>query len=235
MWSTKTDIVTTMKLLPVRKSEKNISVEITGHHIRASSRRAYYLKAGSGSPVVLVHGGASDSRDWIATMAFLADRFALYAPDLIGFGQSEKDEAGYYLSDFSDFLLGFIEALGLKRPALVGHSFGARVCLDAAIKQPAAVSRLVLTDAAGLGKISPLGSALFTANWKVRKLLNQPLPYPKFLTREGESYDYVDEDALRRLGVPTLIIWKRYDPYLPVSFGERAHRLIPGSRLVILP
>ncbi len=203
--------------------------------LNVNGRGAHYLKAGSGPPVVLVHGGASDSRDWIPTMAALKDRFAFYAPDLPGFGQSERDVKGYYLSDFSDFLLSFVEALRLDRPAIIGHSFGGRVCLDAALKRQEQVSRLVIMDASGLGRMSRLGSFLFTFFWALRWVLRRPQPFPRFLSKEGEDYNNVSDEVLRRLKTPTLIVWKRCDPYMPLAIARRAARLIPGARLTVLP
>ena len=215
----------------IRKGQggiESLQLKINGH-------RVHYLKAGSGPPVVLLHGGASDCRDWVETMATLAHRFTFYAPDLLGFGQSERDKKGYYLTDFSDFVVGFIDALQLVKPSLVGHSFGARVCLDTALKRQEQVNRLILADASGLGKISGLGNALFTIFWALRKLLNRPQPFPKFLAKEGDDYNRVGEDALRKLTIPTLLVWKRHDLYLPVAIARRAEKLIPGARLVVLP
>jgi pimeloyl-ACP methyl ester carboxylesterase len=127
------------------------------------------------------------------------------------------------------------DALQLKKVALVGHSFGARVCLDAALKRQGEVNRLVLADASGMGKISRLGNALFAFFWALRKLMSRPQPFPKFLVKEGEDYNEVGDDALRRIITPTLLVWKRYDLYFPVAIARRAEKLIPGSRLVVLP
>ena len=206
----------------------SLTVEVKGH-------RAHYLKAGGGPPVVLVHGGASDSRDWLNTSPALADRFSVYAPDLIGFGRSSRRADGYYLSDFSDFILEFIERLGLKEPALVGHSLGGRVCLGVALRHPEKVSRLVLVDAAGLGRVSRFGTVFFGAFWRLRKLLRRPQPYPQFLARDGEDNDWLCVDKLPGLKTPTLLVWKRHDPYLPVSIARLAEKLIPGARLAVVP
>jgi pimeloyl-ACP methyl ester carboxylesterase len=214
---------------------ENGQAGIESLRLRINRHGIHYLKAGRGRPVVLLHGGASDSRDWVDTMAALSHRFTFYAPDLLGFGQSERDEKGYYLTDFSDFVLGFIDALQLKRVALVGHSFGARVCLDVALKRQDGVSRLVLADASGLGDMSRLGNVLFTTFWVLRKLLGRPQPFPKFLAKEGDDYNEVGDDALRRLTIPTLLVWKRHDLYLPVAIACRAEKLIPGAKLVVLP
>jgi 4,5:9,10-diseco-3-hydroxy-5,9,17-trioxoandrosta-1(10),2-diene-4-oate hydrolase len=207
---------------------ENLYLEINGH-------RTHYLKAGSGPPVVLLHGGASDSRDWLGTMAALAHRFTLYAPDLIGFGQSERNEAGYYLSDFIEFTEEFVKILGLENPDMVGHSFGGRVGAGVAVRNRVKIRRLVLVDASGLGKVTVFGNALFTGFWASRQLLGCPQPFPRFLVKDGEDYNCIGDDALRSLRTSTLLIWKRHDPYFPVSLARRAVQLIPGARLEVLP
>ena len=210
-----------------RTGIESLQIFVNGHRI-------HYLKAGKGPPVVLVHGGASDAREWIPTMARFGDRFSLYAPDLPGFGKSERDEKGYYLTDFSDFLSGFINVLGLKNPALAGHSLGARSCLDVACKPGNNISRLILIDASGLGKVSTFGNALFNFFKWMRSLLGKPQPFPRFLAREGDNWDEVGDESLKNIKIPTLLIWKSADPYMPVSRARRAQALIPGARLEII-
>jgi 2-hydroxymuconate-semialdehyde hydrolase len=210
------------------------------HHVSSGwldigAHRVHYLKSGSGPPVVLLHGGASDSRDWLGTMAALSGRFTFFAPDIIGFGQSDRKEAGYYLSDFTDFAVAFIDRLGVDRPAVVGHSFGARVGLDVALLHPEKVSKLVLIDAAGLGRVTRFGSALMTGFWGLRRFLRRRQPYPRFLSRDGDDPDWACLEELPRLKTPTLLVWKRGDPYLPVAIARRAARLIPGACLEVLP
>jgi pimeloyl-ACP methyl ester carboxylesterase len=200
-----------------------------------NGRRMHYLKAGSGPPVVLLHGGASDSRDWVGTMAALAHRFTLYAPDFIGFGRSERKVAGYYLADFIEFIEEFVKTLGLDNPAMVGHSFGGRVGISVVVRERVKIRKLVLVDASGLGRMSGFGNALFTMFWAIRRLRRRPQPFPRFLAKEGEDYNRVGDDALRRLGVSTLLIWKRRDPYFPVSLARRAVKLIPKARLEVFP
>jgi pimeloyl-ACP methyl ester carboxylesterase len=115
-------------------------------NLKIGERKAHYLKAGSGCPVVLLHGGASDSRDWTETMPALSQSYSLYAPDMLGYGLTDRDKPGYYLSEFVDFTFDFIQTLGLDSVALVGHSIGGRVCLEIALQHPEKVRRLVLID-----------------------------------------------------------------------------------------
>jgi pimeloyl-ACP methyl ester carboxylesterase len=208
--------------------------DIESLKINVNGRQAHYLKAGSGPPVVLIHGGASDSSDWMSTMTALSDRFSFYAPDMLGYGQSERNESGYYLSDYTDFLVGFIDTLKLDKPVLVGHSLGGRFCLDVAIKDPAKVSKLVLIDTTGLGNMSVFGNFLQIFFWGYRKALRRPQPFPNFRMRPGEKFHHKYDKELRHLKVPTLLVWKSLDPYLPVALGRRAVKMIPGAKLVVL-
>jgi pimeloyl-ACP methyl ester carboxylesterase len=198
-------------------------------------RRAHYLKAGDGPPVVLLHGGASDSRDWLETMAALAPVFTCYAPDLPGFGKNERDEAGYYLSDFIEYVEEFVLALGLENINVVGHSFGARVGIGVALNGRVKVRKLVLADAVGLGRITLFGSLLMTVFWALRQVFRVPQPYPRFLSREGEDIYWLCRDKLPSLKIPTLLLWKRHDPYMPLSLARRVLPSIDGARLEILP
>jgi pimeloyl-ACP methyl ester carboxylesterase len=216
-----------------------LPANIESREINIKGRRIHYLQFGQGKPVVLLHGGASDSREWQPLMRYSASRpgeacYAFYAPDLPGFGESARDEKGYYLPDFTGFLLGFIDLLKLGRPALAGHSFGARVCLDAAAQPGTDISKLILIDASGLGKVSLFGRFLFAFFGVLRTILRKPQPHPKFLTKEGVDWNYVGDDALKSLKIPTLLIWKNPDPYMPIRNARRAERLIPGAKLVVL-
>ena len=216
------------------QESKNRPAGIESLRAEVNGRRVHYLKAGKGAPVVLVHGGASGADEWTRTMLRGGGRYSFYAPDLPGFGESDRDEKGYYLDDFSDFLAGFIDCLGLEKPALVGHSFGARICLDTVGRPDCRASKLVLVDASGLGKMSPFGGVLFYFFKGLRAVMGQPQPFPRFLSSEGTDWDYVGDAALKNIRIPTLLIWKRTDPYVSISLARRAARMIPGAELAVI-
>lgn len=201
--------------------------------VRADAHQVHYLKAGTGNPVLLLHGGASNSQDWLGTMVALSHSYSLYAPDMPGFRGGGTDSRGYYLSDFVEFTLGFIQTTRLGSHVLVGHSLGGRICLEIALRHPKMVRRLVLIDTVGVSRLTRLGLFLGAAAWSVRKILSRTQPYPKFLKRDGEDKDWLCLEELPNLKVPTLIVWKRHDPYYSLDGALRAKKLIPGARLEI--
>ncbi len=199
------------------------------------NQQTHYLKAGSGPPVVFLHGGASDSRDWFVTMSNLPPAYSLYAPDLIGFGQNSVKNGGYYLSDLVDFTFEYIKVMHLDQTVLVGHSLGGRVCLDIALRHPEIVKKLVLIDTVGFGKLARWGLFLGAAAWSIRGLLGMKQPYPRFLRKKDEDRDWLCLESLPNLKVPTLIVWNRRDPYYSVDGAIKAKELIPDSRLEVFP
>lgn len=214
---------------------QNISFDnVESLRIEVKGRRVHYLKAGNGKPVVLVHGGASDAREWLPVMEKYGGRYTFYAPDLPGFGMSDRDPKGYYLNDFSEFLIDFIDLLKLEKPALVAHSFGGRTAMDVALQRPDEISKLIIMDSSGLGEMSPFGAVLFYFFQYLRDILHKPQPFPKFLVKNGDNWNEVGDEALKNIKIPTLLIWKRTDPYLSVRLARHAQKLIPGAKLEII-
>jgi pimeloyl-ACP methyl ester carboxylesterase len=112
----------------------------------------------TGSPVMLVHGAAESADTWSAVAERLATRHRVYALDLDGWGYSTR-VAPFDLSHQSDQLVATLRALGLTRTVLVGHSSGAAVVAEAALRSPDLVSGVLLLDgdalATGAGAKSP--------------------------------------------------------------------------------
>ncbi len=206
---------------------------VQSHKIRANGYSAHFLKAGSGPSVILIHGGASDSGDWVATMTALSHSYTLHAPDLLGYGLSDRLKGSYRLSEFVDFTLAFLGELDFERHTLVGHSIGGRVCLEIALRHPELVQRLVLIDTAGFGRLARWGLYISAFMYWFRKMLRMEQPYPRFLKDDGEDKDWRCTRRLSSLKIPTLVIWNSHDPYYPVTQAFRAKKLIPHSRLEV--
>ncbi len=113
-----------------------------------------YLEAGSGDPVVFIHGsgpGVTAYANWRLSLPLLAEKFHCYAPDMAGFGFTERPEGVTYgLQVWVDQILGFIDALGLQRVSLVGNSFGGAIALRFAVDHPDRLDKLVLMGSVGV-------------------------------------------------------------------------------------
>ncbi|RLC94024.1 MAG: hypothetical protein DRI39_04060 [Chloroflexi bacterium] len=202
--------------------------------LKVGEDRIHYLKAGSGSPVLFLHGGACDSGDWIETMTALSGYCTCYAPDMVGYGLSDSNRDVYSLGDFVGCVRRFIETLDLGDLVLVGHSLGGRVCLEIALQQPERVRKLVVVDMAGFSRMARFGRLITYLAWALRELRGRPQPYPRFSKQDGGYGGWLCLEQLPALKTPTLIVWSRYDPYYPLSAARRAAELIPQARLEVL-
>jgi len=204
--------------------------------VKVGEDNIFLRKAGKGPPVLLLHGGACDSSDWIETMVALSGSYTFYAPDLVGYGRSDRNRDGYHLSDFTDSTKGLIEALRLDSPlAIVGHSLGGRVALDIALKHPDRVRKLALIDTTGFNRLARWGSFLGAVFFYVRRTLHRPQPFPRFLTDGEPDAHWVCLNRLPELKIPSLIIWNRHDPYYTVKGAVKAKKLMPQAQLEIMP
>ncbi len=110
--------------------------------------RIAYRRAGTGPPLVLLHGGFGfDSRSWRRQFDALADEFTVVAWDAPGSGKSDDPPDTFRLPDYADCLASFIEALALERPHVLGLSFGAALALEFYRRHPLLPRTLVLAGA----------------------------------------------------------------------------------------
>src|ERR1700724_49739 len=133
-----------------------------GKSIQAGGVMTNYHEAGSGAPVILIHGsgpGVSAWANWQFAIPYLGQRLHVFAYDQLGFGYTEPTaDQTYSLERWTNHLLSFMQAVGIKRAHLVGNSMGAAVALAAAITHPEIVDRLVLMGPMG-GRF-PIGEGL---------------------------------------------------------------------------
>lgn len=226
-----------------------------------------YHDQGSGPPVLLVHGsgpGVSAWANWRLNFPPLARHFRVIAPDMVGFGFTERPESiTYDLDTWVRHLTDFLDALDLPKVSIVGNSFGGGLALATALRHPERVERLVLMGSAGVA--FPLTPGL-DAVWGFqpslenmrglldlfaydRTLVNDELAELrlKAATRPGVQEAFAamfpaprqrwidslasDEDAIRELRQPTLILHGREDQILPLSSSLRLFELIENASL----
>ena len=113
-------------------------------HVDVDGLRIAYTRAGVGPTLVLLHGAPCDSRAWQWMLPDLSRDHTVIAWDAPGFGQSSDIDDGWRAAEFADALAGFVSALGLDRPHLVGWSFGTMVALSLYRHHPTVPASLVL-------------------------------------------------------------------------------------------
>ena len=125
-------------------------IDLHGHNV-------VYRVAGSGPPVVLVHGMVNSSKHWRGVAERLAERYTVVAPDLIGHGDSATPRGDYSLGAHATVVRDLLSALGIRRATFVGHSLGGGVAMIFFWQFPERVERLALVSSGGLGHdVSPL-------------------------------------------------------------------------------
>ena len=221
--------------------------------------KIHYLESGYGQPIVLLHGLGGGAESLRPLVALLAPRHHVYAPDQLGFGGSDKPLIDYRITTLVEFLHGFLDAVGLERPDLLGHALGARVASLYALEHPGRVGRLVLVSGAGyrpdlddrtaralaFATIADARRALLLAYdddhratqeaaerlFAARVRNGSAFAVSRLVASFKSSDGFADD--LSPIQAPTLVAWGRDDAIAPLSQGEKAHRQIKGSRLVI--
>ena len=123
-----------------------MSIAITHHTLTANGIRQHYLDAGQGAPVVLLHGFPETNFAWRFQIPVLAEHYRVIAPDLRGYGETDKPATGYDKRNMARDLRELLRELGIEKIALVGHDRGARVATRFAKDYPELVDRLVVMD-----------------------------------------------------------------------------------------
>ena len=220
------------------------------------------LRGGRGPDVVFLHG-ADGLREADELLARLADSFRVHAPELPGFGESEGEEL---LEDMLDFTLhgwDIVDALGLDRPVLVGHSMGGMIAAEMACICPERVARLALLAPTGLWlDAHPVADIFAKLPHELPALLFHD---PSHAAALGAGFDMSDDQALiaffvdnaRRLGkagkilfpipnrrlskrlyrlrAPTLLVWGENDRVVPPVYADAWRQLVPTAELATVP
>jgi pimeloyl-ACP methyl ester carboxylesterase len=120
----------------------------------ANGIKTNYLEAGTGDPVVLIHGsgpGVTSYANWRLVLPALAENFRVVAPDMVGFGFSERPaNIEYGVQTWADQVVGLMDTLELPTAHLVGNSFGGAIALRIATQHPDRVGKLVLMGSMGV-------------------------------------------------------------------------------------
>ncbi len=123
-----------------------MAVELAHHRLEANGLKQHYVEAGSGPPVILLHGFPETWYAWRHQIPVLGQHYRLIVPDLRGYGATEKPAAGYDKRTMARDAKALMDALGIARAPIIGHDRGARVGLRFAKDFPEATDRFAALD-----------------------------------------------------------------------------------------
>jgi 2-hydroxy-6-oxonona-2,4-dienedioate hydrolase len=211
--------------------------------VEVDGRRVRYREAGSGPPLVLVHGLGVSADYWPRNgPALAAAGLRVLAPDLPGFGRTEGPDGGLPIDAQAAALAAWAAAMELGPATYVGHSISCQSVLELAARAPARVRGLVLlapTGAPGrhrlLRQLAGLVADVPREDWRLVPLVGQAYlragPLRVWRTwRQGTSHDPLP--LLPRVCAPSRVVVGRRDPVVPPDFAEALARGLPGPREV---
>jgi non-heme chloroperoxidase len=230
----------------------------------ANGLRLHYAVQGNPSreAMVFLHGWPDSWFSFSRVLPLLPAGHCVYAVDQRGFGDSERPRDGYAIEEFASDVAAFLDAVGVERVTIVGHSFGSFVARRVAVAHVARVARLVL-----------IGSGVSAVNKVTREvqaaMADLPDPVPEAFAREfqaGTAYvplpdefynqlvreslklparlwrevfdrllAFDDRDELHKITAPTLLLWGDRDAIFPRKDQDGLVGAIRGARLKVYP
>lgn len=230
-----------------------------------SGVRLEYVEHGSadGQPVIFLHGVTDSWRSFETVLPLLPASMRAFAISQRGHGESSRPESGYRFGDFAEDVRGFMDAVGLDRAVVVGHSMGASVAQRLMADHPERLTRVVLMGAfasfqgnAELNEyvrtaILPLADPIspeFAREWQsstvaqpiapsqLNTFVSETLKVPAHVWHQAFSGFLATPDFLNELArarVPVLLFWGDRDTYALRQDQDRLLQAIPTARLTV--
>jgi non-heme chloroperoxidase len=238
-------------------ADLRVSDVVLAHGVRL---RVAEQGAPDGECLVLLHGYPDSWQSWSPIMPLLPDRYRVIAPDLRGHGDSDRPAGGYTTADMARDVIALLDARGVRRAVLVGHSMGSFVAQEIAVQAPERVSALVLEGSApslsALAGGEEVGAVIaglsdpvpadFVREFQL-SAIHRPLPdalmdglleasakLPARVFRGvWEGMPRAGAEArLAAIEVPTLLVWGERDAMFGRAAQDQLLGLIRGARLL---
>ena len=197
-----------------------------------------YTEAGSGTPLILLHGNGEDGTYFAPHIAALARHFRVIALDTRGHGKSPRGSAPFTIGQFARDLRDFMDAQGIERASLLGFSDGGNIALTFALEHPKRVDRLILNganlDPSGVKRSVQIPIVLGYGLTAVLARFSPEAARRAELLRLMVREPHIRPSELGRITAPTLVIAGTHD-----MIREKHTRLIarslPNALLEIIP
>jgi 2-hydroxy-6-oxonona-2,4-dienedioate hydrolase len=219
--------------------------------VTVNRNKVRYLEEGnSDRNLILMHGLGGYAERWSNLMSYLNKEFHIFAPDLIGYGQSDKPSIDYTPELFVKFVFDFMDTLGIRKTCIIGTSLGGQIVAECASTQNPVIEKIVLISPAGIMRRSTptldayTMAALYPTKESV-KTAYQMMVGPGKQVSEISIERFVNNmsrpnakmaflstllglknapDIFEKLGkiiVPTLLIWGKEDKLIPFEYSEQ--------------
>lgn len=195
--------------------------------------------------VILVHGLVVSSRNMVPTAELLAPDYRVYAPDMPGFGESDKPEQVLELPELADVLCRWMDAVGIEQATMLGNSFGCQIIVEFALRHPQRIERAVLQGPTvdQHARTFPEQFGRFIINSRLEDPSQAPLQAYDYwlagLPRIVRSIQIALADPIEAklpyVCVPTLVVRGKLDPVVPQRWAEEVVNLLPNGKLAVIP
>lgn len=216
--------------------------------IKVKDTLVNYIQYGEGKDIILLHGWGQNIEMMRPIGDNLAGDFRITIIDFPGFGESEEPSEAWNISDYSNMLELLVKELKIKKPIVMGHSFGGRVAIRYSANNP--IEKLVLfgSPCVRLQQKQPLKVRIL----KKLKTLPGMDKFGEFMKKYIGSRDYkaaspmmrqilvntVNEDLsayASQIEEPTLLIWGDNDTEAPIEEAKMLEKIMPDAALIVLP
>ena len=216
--------------------------------IKVQGLNVNYIQYGKGKDILLLHGWGQNIEMMKPLGDAFCNKFRITILDFPGFGQSEEPKEPWTIEKYSLMLEEFVKETGIKKPIVMGHSFGGRVAIRFSSRNP--IEKLVLfgSPCIRIQKELPLKVRIL----KKLKTLPGMNKIGEFMKQYIGSRDYkaaspvmretlvevVNEDLskyAREIEEPTLLIWGEQDDEAPVVEAQELEKIMMDAALIILP
>lgn len=221
-----------------------------------------YLEEGqSDHNLILLHGLGGYAERWISIIPHLSKKYHIFAPDLIGYGQSDKPSVDYTPEFFTKFVFDFISTLGIKKACMIGTSLGGQIAAECAATQSTIIEKIILISPAGIMRKSTptldayTMAALYPNKDSVKNAYQMMIGpdkqvseisierFANNMSRPNAKMVFLSTllglknapdifDKLQKINVPTLVVWGKEDKLIPFEYSHQFVSSIKGSKLV---
>ncbi len=235
------------------------------HYVTVDGNRIRYLEEGSSGPdVVLIHGLGSQAERWSNVIPYLSKNHHVIAPDLIGFGYSDKPQVDYTPKYFVKFVFDFLEELDIKKTILIGSSLGGQIVAEsAAASDNDIIQKIVLVSPTGtmrttnptldayvMAALCPQYDAIKNAYQmmsgkhldidkatieRFRLGMSQPNAKMSFLSAVISFKHWpAITQRLQLISAPALVIWGGNDTMIPINFSNEYVSGLKNCQFVVM-